>query len=416
MTRAAPLSAPETMRGAMHAPYRWQMLERATRHRLGRQDLVDTGLVLLMGFVATLEIASGDYDDGSLGQALTWGWLVILPLAVRRRFPVAVWLTVLALTTLEATIYGSNQSVGLFFGLLVGCYTVAAYRPRRTAVLCFLLMVPVVAFSNWRSTGNPLDDLTFIVVLISGFWVAGRVVWSREELIRRLAEQAEQLQRGREAEARALVAEKRARIARDVHDVVAHSVSIMVVQAEAGEAQLSEDSPSAECLRAIQRVGRSTLTELRGVLNALADDAGPEGTDPALAPTPRLADAGILVAELRDAGLDVDFRQEGDLDCLPTGVDLAAYRILQEALTNALRHASGAHVTARVDATGDHVVVEVRDSGAGAASSVNGTGRGLLGMRERVRLYGGEVESGPDGAGFRVRARIPVSAGAAAPP
>jgi signal transduction histidine kinase len=417
MTRAALLSASETMRGAMHAPYRWQMLERAwaSRHRLSRQDLVDTGLVLLMGIVATLEVASGDYDDGSLGQALAWGWLEILPLAVRRRFPVAVWLMVLALTTLEATIYGSNQSVGLFFGLLVGCYTVAAYRPRRTAVLCLLLMVPVVAYSNWRSTGDPLDDLTFIVALISGFWVAGRVVWSREQLVRQVAEQAEQLQRGREAEARALVAEKRARIARDVHDVVAHSVSIMVVQAEAGEAQLSEDSPSAECLRAIQRVGRSTLTELRGVLNALADDAGPEGTDPALAPTPRLADAGILVAELRDAGLDVDFRQEGDLEGLPTGVDLAAYRILQEALTNALRHATGAHVTARVDATGDHVVVEVRDSGAGLPRAVNGTGRGLLGMRERVRLYGGEVESGPDGAGFRVRARIPVSTGAATP-
>jgi signal transduction histidine kinase len=241
------------------------------------------------------------------------------------------------------------------------------------------------------------------------------VVWSREQLIRQLAEQTDELQRGREAEARARVAEQRARIARDVHDVVAHSVSIIVVQAEAGEAQLSHDEPSAECLRAIQRVGRSTLIELRGVLNALGDDAGSDGTDPALAPTPRLADAAVLVAELRDAGLDLDFRQEGDLAQLPIGVDLAAYRVLQEALTNALRHAAGAKVTARVDVTGDDVVLEVRDSGADLPRTVDGTGRGLLGMRERVRLYGGEVESGPDGAGFRVRARIPVPTGAAAP-
>ena len=111
-------------------------------------------------------------------------------------------------------------------------------------------MVPVLAFSSWRSTGDPFEDLVFIATLVGGFWVAGRVVWSREQLLRRLAEQAEELELGREAEARARVAEQRARIARDVHDVVAHSVSLMVVQAEAGEAQLSSDEASAECLRA----------------------------------------------------------------------------------------------------------------------------------------------------------------------
>jgi signal transduction histidine kinase len=384
-------------------------------HRPDRRDLVDAGLVLLMGLVATLEIASGNHEDGALGRAIVWGWLEILPLAVRRRFPVAVWVTVLALTSLEATIYGSNDSVGLFFGLLVGCYTVAAYRPRRTAVGCLLLMVPVVAYANWQSTGNPFDDLTFIVVLMSGFWIAGRVVWSREQLVRQLAEQAEELGRGREAEARVRVAEQRAAIARDVHDVVAHSVSIIVVQAEAGEAQLPPDTPSAECLRAIQRVGRSTLTELRGLLDDLGDDTGSGGTDPALAPTPRLGDADALVAELRDAGLDVDFQRHGELEGVPIGVDLAAYRVLQEALTNALRHAAGAHVTARVDVTGDDVLVEVRDTGADHPRAANGSGRGLLGMRERVRLYGGEVEATTDRQGFRVRARIPISNTAAVP-
>jgi signal transduction histidine kinase len=393
------------------------MLERvqATMHRLGRRDLLDAGLVLLMGVVASLETLSGNHDGGSVAQALLWDWLLVLPLALRRRFPVGVWATVLVLIAAQAALLASVDSVGVFFGLLVGCYTVAAYCPRRTAIAGLVALVPVLAFGSWRSTGDPFEDLVFIVTLVGGFWVAGRVVWSREQLLRRLAEQAQELERGREAEARARVAEQRARIARDVHDVVAHSISLMVVQAEAGEAQLPTDEPSAECLRAIQRVGRSTLTELREVLSALGEDPAPEGTDPVLAPTPQLRDAETLVLELRAAGLDVDFQLNGGLDGLPIGVDLAAYRILQEALTNALRHASGSHVTALVEVTRDVVVVEVVDSGTRVARSVNGAGRGLIGMRERVRLYGGEVESGPDGDGFRVRARIPVLAGSAVP-
>ena len=179
------------MSGQVRAPYRRWVLERvrATTHRLDRRDLVDAGLAVLMGTVASVEIAAGN-NEGSPGHAIVWAWLVILPLAVRRRFPVVVWVTVLALTVMEAAIFGSNDSIGLFFGLLVGCYTVAAYRPRRTAAGCLLLLVPVVAYSSWLSAGDPLDDLVFIVALVGGFWVAGRVVWSREQLVRRLADQA----------------------------------------------------------------------------------------------------------------------------------------------------------------------------------------------------------------------------------
>ena len=266
----------------------------------------------------------------------------IAPLAVRRRFPLVVWLTILSLVAAQAAVTGTNEGFGVFFALLVGVYTVGGHTPRRTAVASLLLLVPVVAYTNWRSTGNVFDDTAFIVTLLSGFWAAGRVVWSRNQLVLRLAEQSEELRRGRAAEARALAAEQRERIARDVHDVVAHSVSLMVVQAEAGEAQLPAGAPSAECLRAIQRVGRSTLTELRGLLSALGEDSGPtspDQTDPTRAPSPRLRDADLLVGELAAAGLAVDLSVEGDAVKLPAGVDLAAYRILQEALTNALRHA-----------------------------------------------------------------------------
>ena len=168
---------------------------------------------------------------------------------------------------------------------------------------CLLLFVPVMAYSEWQSTGDPFDDLDFVVVLISGVWIAGRVVWSRQLLVQQLAEQAEELRRARDVEARALVAEQRARIARDVHDIVAHSVSVMVVQAEAGEAQ-QPAGPSAEYLRAIMRVGRSTLTELRSVLGALdsAPSTDPTGDQQARAPSPRLRDAARLVDSSKAPG------------------------------------------------------------------------------------------------------------------
>jgi signal transduction histidine kinase len=288
----------------------------------------------------------------------------------------------------------------------------------RPALLGLLLVVPVMVFSNWREGLNPLDDIEFVVALVGGFWVAGRVVWSRQQLVEQLSAQAVELERGRAAEARAVAAEERARIAREVHDVVAHSVSVMVVQAEAGEALLPDAERSGRALRAIQDTGRATLAELRHLLGVLDGDG-----DPAVAgsierlsrlPSPRLRDAGRLVEQLRAAGLDVVLNVEGSPVDIPSGVDLAAYRVLQEALTNALRHAGRTRVDATVCVALDEVVVEVVDQGPPAAASparseTSGTGHGLVGMRQRVTLYGGDVESGPAGPGFRVRARIPVA-------
>ena len=393
---------------------------RALTARLRREDWVDLGLAVFLCVVATVDGFSHTLGPLGHGETIAWSVAEVAPLAVRRRFPLAVWLTILGLVTAQAVVTGTNEGDGVFFALLIGVYTVAAHTPRRTAVCSLLLLVPVVGYTSWLSTGDPLDDTVFIVTLLSGFWIAGRVVWSRNQLVLRLAEQSEELRRSRAAEARALAAEQRERIARDVHDVVAHSVSLMVVQAEAGEAQLSADDASAECLRAIQRVGRSTLTELRGLLGALGEDAAgsaPDRSDPLRAPSPRLRDADLLVGELAAAGLAVDLVLEGDLGRLPAGVDLAAYRILQEALTNSLRHAGTATVRARVLATADEVVVDVVDVGSGHRTNGHDLhgGHGLVGMRERARLYGGEVQAGPTADGFRVHARIPVPAVAAVP-
>ena len=158
-------------------PYRGEMLEsvRALAARLRREDWVDLGLAGLMAVVATVD--GFTHTLGTTGQAATiaWGLAEITPLAVRRRFPVAAWLTILVLVAAQAAVTGTNEGFGVFFALLVGAYTVGANTPRRTAVVLLLLLVPVVMYTNWRSTGHLLDDTVFIVTLISGFWIAGRV-------------------------------------------------------------------------------------------------------------------------------------------------------------------------------------------------------------------------------------------------
>ena len=241
---------------------------------------------------------------GSGRGPIAWGLAEIAPLAVRRRFPLAVWLTILALVSAQAAVTGSNEGFGVFFGLLVGVYTVGAYTPRRTAVA-----VPAPAgagdgLHQLASTGSPLDDPAFMVTLVGGFWAGrpGRLV------AQPAGRPARRAVRGPAAAAggggTGAAAEQRERIARDVHDVVAHSVTLMVVQAEAGEA--SSAGPSlAECLRAIQRVGRSTLPSCAACSAPWRRPPPTTRTSaPTRAPSPRCATLDLLVTELAAAGLD----------------------------------------------------------------------------------------------------------------
>jgi signal transduction histidine kinase len=223
-----------------------------------------------------------------------------------------------------------------------------------------------------------------------------------------LHERAERAERERETAARVAVAEERARIARELHDVVAHSVSVMVLQTGAVRRLLDEhQTREREALGAVERTGREALAEMRRLLGVLrAPDEQAE-----LAPQPGLSELPALVARTEAAGLPVALRVEGEPSALPLGIDLSAYRIVQEALTNTLKHAGPAHAEVAIRYERDSIDIEIADDGRRAPTD-NGGGHGLVGMRERATLYGGELTAeAREGGGFVVHARLPVPAG-----
>jgi signal transduction histidine kinase len=253
--------------------------------------------------------------------------------------------------------------------------------------------------------GADLGSYVFFLLLVGGPWLAGRAIRHRRLSERSLEARAVAAEREREERARAAVAEERVRIARELHDVVAHALSVIVVQARGGRRSIAGQPEEArEAFDSIEATGREALAEMRRLLGMLRRD------DEALAlsPQPSLRYLDALVAQVSEAGLPVELSVEGQAADLPPGIDLSAYRIVQEALTNAVKHAGAA--TARVVVRyGEHdLELEIADTGIGAATN-DGEGHGLAGMRERVSLYGGKIEAGPRaGGGFAVRARLPL--------
>jgi signal transduction histidine kinase len=271
------------------------------------------------------------------------------------------------------------------------------------------LTVAAILVVILRDPNGSAGDFVLVCAIAAIAWLIGFAFYERSRRTVELTERAERAERARESEARAAAAEERARIAREMHDVVAHSLSVMVVQAEAAEAMLdSAPDRARRPLAAVQETGRGALGELRrmlGVLREVADEG------PALAPQPGLSGLDELVRQVREAGLPVSVRVEGEPRPLPPGIDLSAYRIVQEGLTNALKHAGPASAEVVVRYGPRELELEVRDDGRGRGSGSNGGGHGLLGMRERVALYGGELAAGPrPGGGFALTARLPLEA------
>jgi signal transduction histidine kinase len=392
---------------------------------LRARPLVADGLlaVLLAAFsLVALWYANRDCDGACRPGGAAAVALVLtqtLPLAWRRRHPLAVSLV----TGLATAGYGlapyPDLAMPIPIGGVVGLYSVAAWGSRRAALASgAVAAVVVVVTMSLPRTDADVVDAAFVSLALAGAWLLGDRARVQRALAAELQERAARLERERADEARQAVASERARIARELHDVVAHHVSMMVVQAEAGPVAVEHDpARAAGAFEAIAATGRQALVEMRRLLGMLRGD---EEQAPSLAPQPGLAEVPSLVEQVGRAGLRVELVVEGTEAALPAGVDLSAYRIVQEALTNALRHGGDGRTRVLVRYGEHDLELQIHNGTESASGRRQGdsdrqirrsgrSGQGLIGMRERVRLFGGELRAGPGpNGGFTVDARIPI--------
>jgi signal transduction histidine kinase len=336
---------------------------------------------------------------------------VILSLLARRRYPFGApaftWLVCAALSFADGRLIANNDAV--FIAGMGAAVLLGNLRHDVEARIGLALVVGGAAIVVYNSPERAVGALVFIPVLFALGWLVGFALRERAEQTEAAEERARRAEREREAAARVAVAEERGRIARELHDVVAHAVSVMVLQVGAVRHRMPEtESEDRDALKNVEDAGRTALTEMRRLLNAMRHD----GDELELVPHPGLDDLDALVNDVRAAGLAVRLHRHGEPVALPPGLDLSAYRILQEGLTNALKHA---HATqARVDVryeTAD-LRLEVSDNGRGGPSSQAGLGHGLVGIRERVKIYGGEMTAGPSSSGgFVLRVQLPLDGG-----
>jgi signal transduction histidine kinase len=368
-------------------------------------------VAILACVAAELELALGSGIQGPAWVNAVAAAGATLPIAVRRRWPLAAAVTVAAVVAWQEALHGdlTENSLTPLLACAMVVYGVSAYCDRRRAFVGLVAVLALIWTDVLLSDKAATGDFVFTALLVFGPWLVGRIVATRGELAAELSDKADRLEREQDKQAQLAVAHERARIARELHDVVAHNVSVMVVQAAAARRMIDHDASKAkDALGSVERTGRAALKEMRRMVGMLGQ--AEEGL--ALAPQPSIEELDWLIERAREAGLEVDLTIEGEKTRLESGVDLSAFRIVQEALRNTLKHAgpARAQVTLRY---GDHdVEVEVSDNGRGVrAPTENGavTGHGLLGMRERVAMLGGEIEAGyrKDG-GFGVHARLPL--------
>ncbi|MGH2406551.1 MAG: sensor histidine kinase [Candidatus Limnocylindrales bacterium] len=373
-----------------------------------RPLLVD--VLLAIALVALAVVASGvPIDLANIQRTWPTTPLIlasILPLALRRVAPlISVIVVLTAVTSLE---YVGIDPGAVFFSLIISLFSVGAYARSGRESVAGLAASFTWALLSWLRPENHGDLWIFLIFgILAGCWLVGDTLRRRTDQVAVFRARATALEVEREEASRRAVVEERARIARELHDVVAHSVSVMVVQAAAARRVLATKPHEARAsLQAIETTGREALAEMRRLLGIMRrEDLDGDGT----APQPGLARLATLVEAMRATGLPVELHIEGVAGALPPGVDVSAYRVVQEALTNALRHADPARVTVVVRYRQDDVEVEVSDDGKGSvADSALSGGGGLLGMRERVALFHGDFDAGTRaGGGFTVRARLP---------
>jgi signal transduction histidine kinase len=368
--------------------------------RIGVASRSDVALAGVLGVVIAVETAS-------LGGGWTASIIACLPAAAliwRRSLPLLTPIAVLLLI-LFAWSSGRAEAVDTVSQVLawvLGAFAAGAYATGRRAVigLACWFAVSAVWMAVW---GEDLADFAFELVLVTAPWVAGVAVRSR----RQQAEGSDRRAAAATERAATAVADERARIARELHDVVAHAVGMMVVQAGAASQLLEQDPARArQCLDAVQQSGRLAVDELARMLGLLRME------DETTSPLPSLSRLSGLISDLRGAGTVVAVQSDGNLDDLPAALDATAYRILQEALTNVVKHAPGTTAQVRLLRTADHLEVEVCNAQVAGPSLQGGTGHGLLGIRERAAVFGGHVENGCTADGvYRLNVWLPLEVG-----
>jgi signal transduction histidine kinase len=377
---------------------------------LARRHAFDA-LIVVAAVAIALEVGlrtdSPDSPQSTPWFAVPSSALMVLLLLFRRRFPfgapAAVWAVGAALSFVDGRLVVFSvisSAAGMAAAVLLG--NLANERQARLGLVIVLAGAATIVYNK---PGHGAGELAFAPLLFVIGWLAGYALRERAEQAEAAEVRAAQAERERDAVARIAVAEERVRIARELHDVVAHAVSVMVLQTGAVRHRLAEkDADDREALEGVERAGRTALAEMRRLLGAMRRD----GDGVQLGPQPGLDDLRPLLEEVGRAGLPVRLYVEGERQAVPRALDLSAYRIVQEGLTNALKHARATEAEVTVRYTPTELEVEVRDDGRGPAAS-DGLGHGLVGIRERVTIYGGEMSAGPaNGRGFVLAARLPL--------
>jgi signal transduction histidine kinase len=383
-----------------------QYLQPVTRVReFARKYWFDL-LIAALAAAAMLEvIATRDSTQTTRWFGLPAIAILVLPIFARRRFPfggpVAYFVLAAGISLIDWQLIPDRESffvIGLAVAFLLG-----NLRNAWQAGIGLVVIVSSLTFLVQEIPGHTTGELVFIPIDFAVAWVAGFALRERSEQAEAAEMRATVAERERDAAARIAVAEERARIARELHDIVAHAVSVMVLQVGAVRHKLP-DSEDRDALTGVERAGRTALAEMRRLLAATRED----GDEAELGPQPGLDGLDSLREEIVRAGLPVELHVDGEPYPLPRGIDLSAYRIVQEGLTNALRHARATKADVIVRYRPDEVQLEVRDNGVGT-STTDGLGHGLVGIRERVKIFGGEMATGTaNGGGFVLNARLPL--------
>jgi signal transduction histidine kinase len=366
-------------------------------------------LIVLAAIWAALEVALQDESSRTplwfrvLAVALVW-----LPLLARRRWPFAaplsVWLLATALSFIDGRLIATSAPA--IVAGMAAAFLLGNVRDATQLRLGLGVAVGGAVIIVYNNPSHVPSNLIFTPALFVIAWLAGIALRERATQAQAAEERALQAEREQDAAARIAVAEERARIARELHDIVAHAVSVMVLQVGAVRHKLPETlTDERDALTGVERTGRAALTEMRRLLGAMRHD----GQDLELSPQPGLDDLETLREQVSRAGLPVRFQYAGDPVALPRAIDLSAYRIIQEGLTNALKHAHASRVDVTIRYRSDELQIEICDDGRGTATT-DGLGHGLIGVRERVKIYGGEMTTGTtSGRGFILTTSLPLT-------